>query len=90
MQTKSNPKTAVVWSQIGCTYCGSAKKLLEAKGISYIEKTIGTDATRDEFFQAVPNARTVPQIFIDGEYIGGFNELTKALHSDNIKTIKVL
>jgi glutaredoxin len=53
--------------------------LLEQKGIPYEERKIGDGYTREELLEAVPTARTVPQIFLDGELIGGFNELKTKL-----------
>jgi glutaredoxin len=66
---------AVVWSKYHCPYCEQAKALLKAKGIQFEEKKIGDGYTKEELLEAVPNARTVPQIFIDDQLIGGFTEL---------------
>lgn len=70
---------ATIWSKTNCSYCDQAKKLLTLKGISFEEKVIGKDATREELLEVVPTAKTVPQIFLDGSYIGGFAELKKFL-----------
>lgn len=70
---------AVVWSKYHCPFCDQAKALLEAKGIQYEEKKIGDGFTKEDLLEAVPNARTVPQIFIDGELVGGFIELKKKI-----------
>jgi glutaredoxin 3 len=72
---------AIVWSKDQCPYCVQAKSLLESKGIEYEERNImhGT-WTKEQLLEAVPNARTVPQIFLDEELIGGFNELRKKLN----------
>lgn len=72
-------KKAVVWSKYHCPYCDQAKALLEQKGIPYEERKIGDGYSREELLEAVPNARTVPQIFIDDEHIGGFIELRNKL-----------
>lgn len=66
---------ATVWSKYHCPYCDQAKALLTQKGIQFEEKKIGDGYTKEELLEAVPNARTVPQIFIDEQLIGGFNEL---------------
>lgn len=66
---------AVVWSKYHCPYCDQAKALLTQRGIAFEEKKIGDGYTREDLLEAVPNARTVPQIFIDETLIGGFNEL---------------
>ena len=66
---------AVVWSKEQCPYCVQAKKLLELKGIEYEERNIQKDWTKEQLLEAVPTARTLPQIFVDEQYIGGFSEL---------------
>jgi glutaredoxin 3 len=70
---------AVVWSKYHCTFCDQAKALLDSKGIPYEERKIGDGFTREELLEAVPTARTVPQIFIDEQLIGGFHELREHL-----------
>jgi glutaredoxin 3 len=72
--------TAIVWSKDSCPYCVQAKALLTQKGITYEERNImhGT-WTKEQLLEAVPTARTLPQIFLDGELIGGFTELKQKL-----------
>lgn len=70
---------AVVWSKDNCPYCDQAKTLLKMKGIAFEERKIGDGYTREDLLEAVPAARTVPQIFLDEELIGGFTELKKHL-----------
>jgi len=70
---------AVVWSKNACPFCDQAKNLLKLKGIEFEERNISTDWTREQLLEAVPNARTVPQIFLDQQLIGGFTELRKHL-----------
>jgi glutaredoxin len=70
---------AVVWSKDHCPFCEQAKSLLKLKGIEFEEKKIGHGYTREQLLEAVPDARTVPQIFLDEQLIGGFTELKKHL-----------
>jgi glutaredoxin len=70
---------AVIWSKYHCFYCDQAKALLEQQGIEFEERKIGDGFTKEELLQAVPNARTVPQILIDNQLIGGFTDLQKYL-----------
>ncbi len=70
---------AVIWSRYHCPYCDQAKALLTSKGIQFEEKKIGDGYSKEELLEAVPNARSVPQIFLDGELVGGFNELKQKL-----------
>ena len=74
---------AVVWSKYNCPFCDQAKALLKQKGIAFEEKKIGDGFTREDLLESVPNARTVPQIFLDEELIGGFTELKKRLENAN-------
>lgn len=75
---------AVVWSKYNCTYCEQAKQLLAQRGIDFEEKKIGDGYTKEELLEAVPTARAVPQIFLDGVYIGGFTELKEKLLTEGI------
>mgnify|MGYP006268249589 FL=1 len=68
---------AIVWSKNHCPYCDQAKNLLKMKGIEFEERNINKDYTREQLLEAVPNARTVPQIFLDENLVGGFTELKK-------------
>jgi glutaredoxin 3 len=70
---------AIVWSKDQCPYCVQAKQLLESKGIEFEERNINHGFTREQLLEAVPNARTVPQIFLDDKLIGGFAELRQHL-----------
>jgi glutaredoxin 3 len=68
---------AIVWSKDACPFCVQAKSLLEMKGIEYEERNVQHEWTKEQLLEAVPTARTLPQIFLDDNYIGGFTELRK-------------
>jgi glutaredoxin len=68
---------AIVWSKNACPFCDQAKGLLKIKGIEFEERNVSKDWTKEQLLEAVPNARTVPQIFLDDKLIGGFTELKK-------------
>jgi len=70
---------AIVWSKDACPFCVQAKALLDSKGIEYEERNVMKDWTKEQLLEAVPNARTLPQIFLDEEYVGGFNDLKSRL-----------
>lgn len=76
---KEKMTTAIVWSKHHCPFCDQAKALLKSKGIQFEEKKIGDGYTKEQLLEAVPTARTVPQIFLDGELVGGFTELKAKL-----------
>lgn len=90
MQTKSNKySTAQVWSQPNCPACDEAKRLLELHQIPYAVCELGQPGyTKKELIDLVPNARSVPQIFLNGFHVGGLQEL-KRLLNDNDKRIKM-
>lgn len=67
---------AIVWTKTVCPFCINAKKLLDLKGIEYEERNISQgEWTREQLLEAVPGARTVPQIFINGKLIGTYDNL---------------
>jgi glutaredoxin len=70
---------AIIWSKDQCPYCDQAKALLKSRNIEFEERNVSQAWTREQLLEAVPNARTVPQIFLDEELVGGFNELRQRL-----------
>ena len=74
--TQVNKPNVVMYTSAYCPYCNNAERLLTAKGIKQINK-IRIDLQpelRIEMMQKT-GRRTVPQIYIGDQYIGGFNEL---------------
>lgn len=74
---------AVVWSKYHCPYCDQAKMLLKQKGIQFEERKIGDGYSREDLLEAVPEARTVPQIFLDEKLIGGYTDLVKYFEQES-------
>lgn len=70
---------AIVWSKDMCPYCEQAKMLLRSRDIEFEERNINRGYSREQLLEAVPGARTVPQIFLDGKLVGGFTELKAKL-----------
>ncbi len=69
--------TIEMYTSQPCSYCINAKTLLKQKGLDYTEIDISMDTDKaNEMIERSGN-QTVPQIFIDGESIGGFTELAK-------------
>lgn len=58
-----------------CPYCVAAKRLLAARSIPYEEIDVSTDDAKRAWLVTATGRRTVPQIFIGGESIGGYDEL---------------
>ena len=73
----------IVYSKPNCPYCVRAKTLLDSYSVSYTEKVVGVDVTREQLLEAAPNARTVPQIIINGEVIGGYEQLSSYIENTN-------
>ena len=68
-----------IYSKPRCTFCTRAKQLCELRGLEYDYKLLDADFTMEELLEIVPAAKTFPQIFIDGESIGGFQEFSSLL-----------
>jgi ribonucleoside-diphosphate reductase beta chain len=74
-----------LYTKDNCTFCTQAKKLLTSKGLSFTEIS---DVSRELLIELFPNARTMPQITFNKEYIGGFQELKQWLEkSTAVRTI---
>jgi glutaredoxin 3 len=59
-----------------CPYCVRAKSLLESKGVAFEEIDVSGDAAlREKMIERAGGRRTVPEIFINGRIIGGYDEL---------------
>ena len=70
------PAKVEIYTKMYCGYCHRAKRLLESKGVSFTEYDVTMDAGRREQMRGrKPDARTVPQIFIDDRAIGGSDDL---------------
>ena len=73
----SQPKVEI-YTKIYCGYCYRAKRLLETKGVEFVEHDITLGgAKRAEMLERKPDAMTVPQIFIDGRAVGGSDDLAR-------------
>lgn len=70
----AKPLDVTVMSRKGCPFCAKAKGMLKDAGIEFEELLLGRDYT-DRTLRAVANAETVPQIFVNGEQIGGSDAL---------------
>jgi glutaredoxin 3 len=81
---------AVIYTKDNCPFCTRAKALFDKKGITYDEKIIAlpkpdarslkenqTWTTREALLEIAPAAKTVPQIWLDGQHIGGHDDLVK-------------
>ena len=68
-------KKIVIYTTATCPYCVRAKQLLQTKGLSYEEIRVDLDDIERDKMIALSGRRTVPQIFIDDQHIGGCDDL---------------
>ncbi|OGO94574.1 MAG: glutaredoxin 3 [Coxiella sp. RIFCSPHIGHO2_12_FULL_42_15] len=65
----------IVYSAEHCPYCDQAKRLLQKKGVNFEEIRVDLDEKKRAEMMEKSGRRTVPQIFINDQSIGGFDEL---------------
>jgi glutaredoxin 3 len=74
-----------VYSTAVCPYCVAAKNLLKSKGLSWEEVRVDTDpAERERMLERSGGRRTVPQIFINNQHVGGYDDLVAAERSGKL------
>jgi len=64
-----------IFTKATCPYCHRAKALLNSKGAAFDEIAIDGDAQKREVMIELSGRTTVPQIFINGQHIGGCDDL---------------
>lgn len=77
----------VIYTQVRCSYCTGAKSLLDQKNIPYQEVDLTWDKELHSSLETLTNQSTVPYIYINGQFIGGFRELLKLDKSDKLSTL---
>ena len=77
-----------VYSTAVCPYCVAAKNLLKSKGLEWSEVRVDADpAQRDAMLARSGGRRTVPQIFIGGQHVGGYDDLVAADRSGQLAVL---
>lgn len=75
-----------IFSTPQCAYCDAAKKLLDDKGLAYTNLDVMSDpAILADFKRRLPRVKAVPQIFIDSEHIGGYEDLRRRDHTGRLQ-----
>jgi len=69
-----------VYTKKGCPNCVTAKQMLKARNLKFIECDMEIAGVRDAFFTAYPDAKQMPQIFINDQRVGGLAGLREALN----------
>tara|TARA_B100001094_G_scaffold331521_1_gene400143 strand:+ start:3361 stop:3579 length:219 start_codon:yes stop_codon:yes gene_type:complete len=68
-----------IYGKEQCPFCDMAKVLCTRKGLEYKYFQLGEDFSREEMIKKFPTARTFPQIIMEGENIGGYDQLNEKL-----------
>jgi glutaredoxin len=66
-----------IYGKEQCPFCVQAKQLCETRNYPFVYKQLGQDFMREEVMQLFPEARTFPQIKVNGTAIGGYGEFKK-------------
>jgi glutaredoxin 3 len=66
-----------IWGKPGCPSCEKAKYTLDTHNIKYEYRQLGVDFEREDVIAEFPEARTFPQIVINGQKIGGYEQMVK-------------
>ena len=78
-----------IYSKQNCTYCTKAKTMLSSLGIQYTEKKLEEFDTVDDMLEDIgKKVKTMPQIKIDGELIGGYHQLVEHLDDKGLVNFK--
>lgn len=68
-----------IYTKRSCPNCITAKQLLQTKGMPFKERDMDNPAERAAFCMIYPDVRQMPQVFIDGQRVGGLAGLQAAL-----------
>jgi glutaredoxin len=90
---------AVIYTSTSCHFCIKAKILLKNREIKFHEFILSSGTNESELAEnqtyvqlsqlldLIPNVKTVPQIWLNGNYIGGYNELHEFFTSSQIESV---
>jgi glutaredoxin 3 len=73
-----------IYTTGSCAYCVAAKMLLKSKGFDYQDIRVDNDPERFDEMLRRSQRRSVPQVFVDGEFLGGYEELAEAERSGRL------
>lgn len=79
-------RSILIYTKDDCSFCTLAKNLLAEKGMSYTESKVGKDLLREDFVSTFPDVRTMPFIIINGQKIGGYNDLVEYIKNEQSQT----
>jgi len=79
--------TIILYSKADCAYCEWAKKLLDSKKLAYEEIRIDLDPEKRLEMEQLTSRRTTPQIIINDQPIGGYDDLVKLATSGQLNDL---
>eukprot|EP00898_Chlorokybus_atmophyticus_P007652 jgi/Chlat1/7889/Chrsp66S09179 len=85
--SSSSSPSVVIYTTQACNFCKKSKALLKEKGIEYQEVDVVSDRTLLERLQKVTGRKTVPQIYIQGKHLGGWDDLSKAVEENRLQDL---
>ena len=82
-------KDITVYTKQNCVYCVKAKSLLKGLGLTWTEKKLEEFSSVDELIKDIgKKVRAMPQIKIDGELVGGYNQLIEYFNNKGVVNFK--
>lgn len=79
--------TVIIYTTENCPYCRMAKTFLSARQIEFTEIRVDLDDSKRQEMMEKSQRRTVPQIFINDQSIGGYDDLVKLAQSGNLDNL---
>lgn len=77
-----------IYTTAACPYCVAAKQFLQQRGLTYEEVRVDTQqGRREEMLERSGGRRTVPQVFVNGAHVGGFDDLVAAERSGRLREL---
>tara|TARA_B100000965_G_scaffold189147_1_gene157892 strand:- start:4006 stop:4260 length:255 start_codon:yes stop_codon:yes gene_type:complete len=70
-----------IWGKQLCTFCDRAKLVCDNRGFKYVYKELDTDFTREQVLEEFPGARTFPQIKVNGDIVGSYQQFEEYLEN---------
>jgi len=82
-------KDITVYTKQNCVYCVKAKALIKGLGLTFTEKKLEEFSSVDEMIKDIgKKVRAMPQIKIDGELVGGYNQLIEYFNNKGVVNFK--
>ena len=77
----------IIYTQNSCVYCESAKDEFKKRGWDYTSHDIKHEDNKKALLELLPNAKTVPQIWIDDKHIGGYYDFITWIEDEKYKYV---